>query len=100
APADIITGADRKARLLSPDGIAASKLDATQKEMLWEIIKEYVYRYRDDAAREELEKIHGTSPDKLFFAWAGGTERGEPHYYRVQGPAFLIEYDNTQNNAN
>lgn len=100
APADIITGADRKARLLSPDGIAASNLDAAQKETLWEIIKEYVYRYREDAAREELEKIHGTSPDKLFFAWAGGTERGEGHYYRVQGPAFLIEYDNTQNNAN
>ncbi|MEX2467161.1 MAG: DUF3500 domain-containing protein, partial [Gemmatimonadota bacterium] len=22
------------------------------------------------------------------------------HYYRVQGPTFLIEYDNTQNGAN
>ena len=64
------------------------------------MIKEYVYRYREDAAREDLDKIHGSGPDKIFFAWAGGLERGEPHYYRVQGPTFLIEFDNTQNNAN
>ena len=36
----------------------------------------------------------------LFFAWAGVEEKGGPHYYRVQGPTFVIEYDNTQNNAN
>jgi hypothetical protein len=38
--------------------------------------------------------------NNLYFAWAGVEERGGPHYYRVQGPDFLIEYDNTQNNAN
>jgi hypothetical protein len=100
APSEIITGADRKAHLLTPQGVAASKFNAAQKEVLWELIKEYVYRYREDAAREDLDKIHAASPDKIFFAWAGGTELGEPHYYRVQGPTFLIEYDNTQNNAN
>jgi hypothetical protein len=36
----------------------------------------------------------------MFFAWAGVEQRGGPHYYRIQAPAFLIEYDNTQNNAN
>jgi hypothetical protein len=100
APSEIITGADRKAHLLTPQGVEAGKLSAPQKEILWEIIKEYVFRYREDAAREDLEKIHSTHPDKIYFAWAGGLERGEPHYYRVQGPTFLIEYDNTQNNAN
>lgn len=100
APADIITAADRKARLLSPDGLALSKMESAQKDTLWELVKEYAYRYREDAARENLEKIRATSSDKIFFAWGGGTERGEPHYYRVQGPTFLIEYDNTQNNAN
>ena len=38
--------------------------------------------------------------EKVRFAWAGGLERGQPHYYRIQGPTFLVEYDNTQNNAN
>jgi hypothetical protein len=45
---------------------------------------------------EQLKK----AGKNLHFAWAGGGERGAPHYYRIQGPAFLIEYDNTQNNAN
>jgi hypothetical protein len=38
--------------------------------------------------------------DKIGFAWAGGLERGMEHYYRIQAPTFLIEYDNTQNDAN
>lgn len=100
APADIITVADRKARLLQPDGVPSSKMDAAQKETLWELVKEYVYRHREDAARADLEKIKATPADKIFFAWGGGLERGEGHYYRVQGPTFLLEYDNTQNNAN
>jgi hypothetical protein len=100
APSEIITSTNRPAQHLAPDGVAASKFNAAQKEILWDIIKEYVYRYREDAAREDLDKIHATSPDKIHFAWAGGLERGDAHYYRVQGPTFLIEYDNTQNNAN
>lgn len=100
APADIITAADRKARLLTPDGLAVSKMNSAQKEILWDIVKEYVFRHREDSAREDLELIRKLKSDKIFFAWAGGTERGEGHYYRVQGPNFLIEYDNTQNNAN
>ena len=100
APSDIITGTNRNLTILMPQGVDSSKLNKEQKETLWEIVKEYVYRYREDAAREELEKIQKVAPDKIFFAWAGPTERGQGHYYRVQSPAFLIEYDNTQNNAN
>ena len=47
-----------------------------------------------------VERLYDAGIDKIAFAWAGGVERGEQHYYRVQGPTFLIEYDNTQNNAN
>jgi hypothetical protein len=38
--------------------------------------------------------------ERIRFAWMGGVLRGERHYYRLQGPTFLIEYDNTQNDAN
>ena len=38
--------------------------------------------------------------DLVKFAWMGGLHPGEGHYYRVQGPAFLIELDNTQDGAN
>ena len=51
-------------------------------------------------AAYRLERLEAAGIDKIAFAWAGGVERGEQHYYRVQGPTFLIEYDNTQNNAN
>jgi hypothetical protein len=100
APKDIITMTNRVVGLLQPAGLPMSKMDKKQKEILSNLIKEYVYRYREDAARAELEKIQSADQSKIFFTWAGPTERGEGHYYRVQGPAFLIEYDNTQNNAN
>jgi Protein of unknown function (DUF3500) len=54
----------------------------------------------EELAKSELDKLRAAGLDKIHFAWAGGLERGQPHYYRVQGPTFLVEYDNTQNNAN
>ncbi|PYI81607.1 MAG: hypothetical protein DME26_19685, partial [Verrucomicrobia bacterium] len=53
-----------------------------------------------DVADTDLNKIEKAGFDKIYFGWAGGLERGDGHYYRVQGPTFLLEYDNTQNNAN
>ena len=50
-------------------------------------------------AAAEHERLMGILPD-LHFAWAGGIERKQPHYYRLQGPRVLIEYDCVQNNAN
>jgi hypothetical protein len=68
--------------------------------MLLKLIKEYVYRNRPELADDDLKKIQKAGVDKIHFAWAGGLEHGEGHYYRVQGPTFLMEYDNTQNNNN
>jgi hypothetical protein len=51
-------------------------------------------------AREDMRKIRAAGIRKLSFAWAGSEQRGEGHYYRVQGPTFILEYDNTQNDAN
>jgi hypothetical protein len=100
APADIITGAERKARVLEPKGVSMDKLDSRQKEILWGIIREYVFRAHPEVAEKEFNEIRQAAPASLHFAWAGPVEPGSGHYYRVQGPAFLIEYDNTQNNAN
>ncbi|HKS37699.1 MAG TPA: DUF3500 domain-containing protein [Verrucomicrobiae bacterium] len=100
APRDIITGADRKVKPLSPAGLAASTMTKTQSDLLWRIIEEYVRRSRPELANEDLKKIEKAGRNKIHFAWAGSVERGQGHYYRVQGPTFLLEYDNTQNNAN
>ena len=100
APKDIITGADRAAKRLQPDGIPYSKLNDAQKQLLKKIVAEYANRVRADVAKTDLAHIDKAGWDKVAFAWAGGLERGDGHYYRVQGPSFLLEYDNTQNNAN
>ncbi|MEQ2007547.1 MAG: DUF3500 domain-containing protein [Limisphaerales bacterium] len=100
APADIITGAKVKADRLTPEGIAYAKLNAAQKDLLKRVVAEYANRVRSDVAKTDLAKIDKAGWDKVAFAWAGGLERGDGHYYRVQGPTFLLEYDNTQNNAN
>ena len=100
APREIITGNDRKAKLLTPTGLTASKMEKPQQELLRQIIEEYVRRYRPELADDDLKKIESGGWEKISFAWAGGVEPGQGHYYRVQGPTFLMEFDNTQNNAN
>ena len=97
---DIFTMASRKASLQGqPSGLQASKMNAKQKAMLTELVEEYAHNLPDALAQERMARVKKAGTN-LFFAWAGVEERGGPHYYRVQGPDFLIEYDNTQNNAN
>jgi hypothetical protein len=100
APREIITGTNHTVSALTPAGISTAKLDLAQSALLYQLIEEYARRYRAELADADLKKIRDASPEKLFFAWAGGTSPGEGHYYRVQGASFLLEYDNTQNNAN
>lgn len=100
APSDIVTGANRKAQFLSPAGLPASSMTPAQTDVLKRLVSEYVRRYRPEIADAALKKIESAGLDKLWFAWAGSVEPGQPHYYRVQGPSFLLEYDNTQNRAN
>ncbi len=100
APRDIITGNSRKARALEPMGIECVKLTRPQQELLFSVIQEYVFRYRTEIAEADLKAIRETGDEKLHFAWAGGLEPGQGHYYRIQGPTFLLEYDNTQDKAN
>lgn len=100
APRDIVTSAARKVSPLEPQGIGWGALSPDQREQLWTLVKRYVQRARGEVAEADLAKIAKAGQDNLSFAWAGGLEPGQGHYYRIQGPTFLIEYDNTQNHAN
>jgi len=100
APRDIITGADRKAKALEPFGIAASNLKPAQRDLLISLLKEYVFRCRAELAEADLKAIREAGEQNIHFAWAGGLEPGQGHYYRIQGSTFLMEYDNTQDKAN
>lgn len=100
APRDIITGNDREARLAAPTGLAYARMTPPQQARLRALVEHYAGRLRAELAQAELQRIADRGWDGVHFAWAGGTARGEPHYYRVHGPGFVIEYDNFQDGGN
>lgn len=100
APRDILTGSDRVADPGEPLGIPYSDMSAAQREKLLELLRVYTDRLRPDLAEAEFAAVEAAGLDQIHFAWAGSAEPGEAHYYRLHGPTFLVEYDNTQNDAN
>jgi hypothetical protein len=100
APKEVVTSNRPKVMPLETVGLSAAKMTKEQTAQLQKLVKIYVSRLRGDLADMDWQKIEKAGWDRVYFAWAGGIEKGEPHYYRVQGPTFLIEYDNTQNDAN
>jgi hypothetical protein len=83
----------------SPVGIAVSGMSASQQEVLVALLRTYVDRLPEDVADEQLAAVlRGLA--ELRFLWAGGLEPGQPHYYRVQGPRLVVEYDNVARDAN
>ena len=99
-PKDVVTKNTPKLSPTTPQGISLKELSPEQKKILGQIIMEYVGRARPDFAIQEMKEISATSEDLIYFGWSGGLEVGQGHYYCVQGPSFLFELDNTQNNAN
>lgn len=97
---DIITMASRKAAIAGkPSGLPYARMNAKQREALDALVAEYANDFPPTIAEARMEQYH-KSQSGLYFAWAGGIEKGNPHYYRIQTPTFLIEYDDTQNEAN
>lgn len=96
----LLTGNKRKLEPEEPRGIAAAKMTKEQREILMTLIKEYAYNRRQEFAKHDLEKIEKAGPEKIYFSWSGSIKPGEPHHYMIQGPTFLIEFDNSQDEAN
>jgi hypothetical protein len=99
APKDILNDPKRNDPT-QPEGLSQELMTPDQKAILQRLIREYLGRHRTDVASEEWAKLEKLGPEKIHFAWAGGLEKGQPHYYRVQAGRFVLEYDNTQNDAN
>ncbi len=101
-PKDIITNPNYKGRLLDYSGIKADKLNPKQQQILQYIIKEYIHNLEHEKAHEYLDKIKKSGLDAVYFAWIGSYEPQNNHYYIINGPGFIIEYDNVgfQNNGN
>ncbi len=100
APNDIVTGADLDIDPLSPVGIRANLLRPDQRDLLLALIQVYTSLATDELATARFSAVLDAGLDDISFAWAGSGEPGARHYYRIQGPTFLVEYDNAQNDAN
>ena len=102
APGEIITFVSRKAIIEHPAGVFYSEMTSKQQEQFLALVNLYVHRYTKLFADEMLKEIQQAGLNNLRFAWAGYNQpdAGKPCYYRIQGPTIIIEYDNSQNNAN
>ena len=100
APGDMVTMATVDINPLSPSGLDAGAMSAAQRDLLMKLLDVYIGKMAGDIAEDRLARVRKAGVEKIGFAWAGETERGKKHYYRVQGPTFLVEYDNTQNDGN
>jgi len=99
APEDILTGNSREAAIQEDNGTSYGKLTPEQQGLLLSLIQEYASVQPLVVAQARLARVKVDLPN-IKFAWMGGLEKGQGHYYRIQGSNFLIEYDNTQNDAN
>jgi len=100
APAEIITGNQRVAELQERKGLGINEMNDQQKKLFLQLLNVYVKNYQLGFSKRLMEKVEKAGIENLSFAWAGSLQPGAGHYYRIQGPMLLIEYDNTQNNAN
>ncbi|NRB51231.1 MAG: DUF3500 domain-containing protein [Saprospiraceae bacterium] len=97
---EIITGNDRRVSLQNYEGLPYKLLNESQQLALIDLIQLYLNNNEEKVARAHWKVIQAAGVETLYFAWAGGIEKGEKHYYRIHGPRLLIEFDNTQNGGN
>jgi hypothetical protein len=96
-PGEIITTNQRKVAILERKGVPWADLNARQRQALLALVKVHA---EVQATSEQARRLKLVEPQSLIFAWMGSDKPGRAHYYRIQGAKFLIEYDNSQNNAN
>jgi hypothetical protein len=97
---DIVTGNAEKAEPPALVGIAASRLSDAQRAQLLKLIETYARTFEPSLAEARMQRVRDGGIEAVRFGWAGATEQGRQHYYRVQGPLFLIEYDASQDGGN
>ena len=100
APGDILQRNRPVVRVGPPEGLAGAGMLPQQRALLAGLLDQYLGRLPGPLAELERERVADELLEAVHFGWAGGAERGQPHYYRLQGPRLLIEYDNVQDGAN
>jgi hypothetical protein len=98
---DVVSGPGRRDLFeKSPAGVPLAALTGDQRALVVRLVETYAGNMRTEVADDELRRMRAAGIEALHFAWAGPIDPSRPHYYRIHGPTLLIEYDNTQNDAN
>ena len=97
---DIVTTNSIQVGPLDPVGILVKDLTFQQKNVLNKLIACHLSTMPTEIAEMRMKRIVSEDFNQIRFGWAGGLIKGVPHYYRIQGKTFLIEFDNTTHNAN
>ncbi len=97
---EIVTGTESYAKLEKFEGLSYRDMTEQQQAKLTDLIQLHLNIMKPEVFEEQWNKIVDRGLENLYFAWAGGLEKGQKHYYRIHGPATIIEYDNAQNNGN
>jgi hypothetical protein len=100
APGEIRAANTPQPPTAEAEGIAYAQLNDDQKPMLRTLVEAYAVDMTPEVAVAWLEEIRKAGPEAVRFSWTGVADRNGPHAYKVQGPTFLIEFNNTQNNSN
>lgn len=100
APSEMLMRNSKRVELTRPAGVAAGALQADSRDRLMTLVRTYVERLEGRLAQRSMREIEAAGVEEIHFGWAGGDRQREPHYYRIHGPRFFVEYDNTQDYAN
>lgn len=100
APRDIVTAPGVALDQAGPQGLAYRDMTLPQRAALQELVRQMAHNLCRELAERSLQEIEGAGWDDVRFAWAGSDQPRQGHYFRLHGPTFLVEYDNTQNDAN
>ncbi|MDX1477458.1 MAG: DUF3500 domain-containing protein [Saprospiraceae bacterium] len=97
---DIVTANESQVKPFDPVGIPARDMTSGQRQLLEQLLQAYLSAMPEALANSRMAALRTESFDDIRFGWAGATEPGKPHYYRIQGKSFVVEYDNIQSGAN
>jgi hypothetical protein len=100
APDDIRSRGTVQPERTAPVGLPVAKMSADQKKLMQSLLTEYLKNMPADIEKERRTAINEAGHDNISIAWWGSSELNKRHGYRIQGPTFLVEYNNTQNSAN
>lgn len=100
APGDVIALPGLEIKFGEPEGLSAADMTDEQQALFRKLLDEVIGNFNAELKEQAWHEIEHAGFDKVHFAWAGSLNRGEGHYFRIHGPTLVIEYDNTQSNAN